>query len=290
MILVSVLTVALAAGICTDMFSGRHVLISGWSRSDHWQDVRDWRNKLKLELGWFVSGTGEAKMVWGLWMMVVLSCFIFLSCWSYVLFPFRTRVRRRRTPCERSAFASSAWTSAWERAETDWPELPRCWSSSRGRPPSSPRVGVCLTSANNTTLSLLHSTTRFKGKVRVCMIKDSTNIQHKSAIWTGEGKTKQNLSYWDEMVSEAWVVSIEDCSVAIICILLWKLTCQWPLLDLRTSWQEMVTVVLVWHTGTLVILSPVAGSSRVLLHRKTKFSLSSCGLVLVISCTVIKYA
>lgn len=27
MILVSVLTVALAAGICTDMFSGRHVLI-----------------------------------------------------------------------------------------------------------------------------------------------------------------------------------------------------------------------------------------------------------------------
>lgn len=35
------------------------------------------------------------------------------------------------------------------------------------------------------------------------MIKDSTNIQHKSAIWTGEGKTKQNLSYWDEMVSEA---------------------------------------------------------------------------------------
>lgn len=40
----------------------------------------------------------------------------------------------------------------------------------------------------------------------------------------------------------------------------------------------------------LVILTPVAGSSRVLLHRKTKFSLSSCGLVLVSSCTVIKYA
>lgn len=230
-------------------------------------------------------------MVWGLWMMVVLKLFIFLSCSSYVLFPFRTRVRRRRTPCERSAFASSAWTSAWERVETDWPELPRCWSSSRGRPLSSPRVGVCLTLAKNTTLSLSHSTTRFEGKVPVYMIKDSTNIQHKSAIWTGEGKTRQNLSYWDETVSEAWVVSIEDCSVVIICILLWKFThCHWPLLDLHTSLQEMVTVVLVWHTSTLVILSPVAGSSRVLLYKKTKMSLSSCGLVLVISYTVIKYA
>lgn len=53
---------------------------------------------------------------------------------------FRTRVRRRRTPWESSAFASSAWTSASARAETDWPVLLRCWNSSQGRHPSSPKV------------------------------------------------------------------------------------------------------------------------------------------------------
>lgn len=62
---------------------------------------------------------------------------------------------------------------------------------------------LCLTLGKNTTLSLLHSTTRFKGKFPMYMIKDSTDVQQKSSIWTGEGKTKQNLSYWDETVSEA---------------------------------------------------------------------------------------
>lgn len=52
----------------------------------------------------------------------------------------RTRVRRRRTPCESSASASSVSTSASVRAETDWPELPKCWSSWQGRLLSSPRV------------------------------------------------------------------------------------------------------------------------------------------------------
>lgn len=71
--------------------------------------------------------------------LCVCVCVFILCC--------RTRARRRRTPCVTSASASSAWTSVWARAETGWPERPRCWSSSPARPPSSPRVrnsSVCL--------------------------------------------------------------------------------------------------------------------------------------------------
>lgn len=62
------------------------------------------------------------------------------ACENMTFLLYRTRVRRRRTPWESFAFASSAWTFALVKAVTDWPGLLRCWSSSRGRHPCSLRV------------------------------------------------------------------------------------------------------------------------------------------------------
>lgn len=54
----------------------------------------------------------------------------------------KTKVRRR-TPCGSCGSANSASTSASGRAGIGSPAPPKCWSSSRGRPPSSPKVRGC---------------------------------------------------------------------------------------------------------------------------------------------------
>lgn len=120
-------------GICTDMSTDRRVLTPRcqWVIGGQLLDSETYFSAPHMVVVWRNSAWQQSNRCSRLCYLKVFHQFVSI---------YRNRVRRRRTLWRSSASASSAWTSAWVRVVTDWPELPKCWSSSQGRLPSSPKV------------------------------------------------------------------------------------------------------------------------------------------------------